>query len=91
MHSDDHSESRIAAARASAESLLAMVRLARALAEAGETIDLHGLDDQIGQLCARILDLPDADGRAMRDDLRTLQQETEGLRACLDVRTHNQP
>jgi len=91
MHSDDHSSSRVSTTRACVESLLAMVRLARALAEAGETIDLKGLDDQVGRLCARILDLPLADGRAMRNDLKTLQQETDALRASLDAQTYESP
>ena len=51
------------------EALLATLRLARVLAQSHRRIDLAGLDQEIGRLCAAALDLPPAEGQAMRPKL----------------------
>ncbi len=65
--------------RAGAASLRRTTALARALAEAGRPIDLAGLDGQVGLVCARALDLPPDEGRAMRGDLQALLAEVDAL------------
>jgi hypothetical protein len=60
-----------------------MARLARAMLEASRTVDLTGLDDGIGRLCAAALDLPPAEGRQLRPTLEALRCELERLDALL--------
>jgi len=55
------------------------LRMARALAEAKRPIDLTGLDNLIGILCARMLDLPLDQGRALRDRLAAIDTEISDL------------
>jgi len=71
------------AARSDAEAMVAILRLARALAERGKDLDLAGLDQQVGRLCAGVLDLPPAEGRTLRADLFALRQEIELLSQAL--------
>jgi len=66
-------------ARSNAESLAAILRLARALAERGDPLELAGLDQQVGRFCAGVLDLPPAEGRGLRADLIALRQEIDLL------------
>lgn len=63
----------------------AVIRVAHALVAAGRQIDLRGLDDEAGRLCAAVLDLEPGQGRAMRPKLAELLSETESLRAALDA------
>lgn len=72
-------------ARAGSDALRRTAALARALAEAGRPIDLAGLDGQIGLVCARALDLPPDDGRAMRIELRGLLAEVDALAAAMHL------
>ena len=58
--------------RALAEELTKTIDLARALAESGRAIDLTGLDDEVGLLCAKSLDLPPDEGRRVRPRLIAL-------------------
>jgi hypothetical protein len=68
---------------ASARALAGTLQLARALAQMRRPIDLTGLDQQVGRLCAAALDLPPADGRAMRPLLATLLAELDALSVCV--------
>ncbi len=77
---------RLESVRARLEGLRATLALAQALAEAGERIDLAGLDEQVGPVCAAALDLPDTMARALRLDLVALGQQVGTLLATL--RTH---
>lgn len=77
--------------RAAAEALLVTVGLARELAVSGERIDLTGLDNQVGQLCAGVLDLPLVAGRGLRAAMIRLGQETEALSVALRAREIPQP
>lgn len=67
----------------SAEALDATLRLALALARSQRTIDLSGLERELGRLCAASLDLTPAEGRAMRSRLATLVADLDALSACL--------
>lgn len=65
------------------EGALATVRTARALAEGRRRIDLAGLDDMVGRICARALDLPPAAGRKLRPRLIALDDELRRLGEAL--------
>jgi len=74
---------RVAATRARAQSLLATLRLACTLVEAGRPVDLAGLNDQVGRLCATAMDLPSEQGLSLRDDLITLRAAADALHTAL--------
>jgi len=59
----------VAAAEALAQSAERILRLAQALAQAGRTIDLTGLEHGVGRLTASALDLDPIDGRRLRPAL----------------------
>jgi len=59
------------------------LKIARALVEANRTIDLAGLDQMVGRLCAGALDLSPAAGRSVRSRLRVLQTELDALGVVL--------
>ena len=60
-----------------------MLTVARALAEMRRPIDLTGLDDAVGRLCAACLDLPPEAGRELRPRLWRLLAELDALaHAC---------
>jgi hypothetical protein len=71
------------AVRTFAEVLTKRVDLARALVESNREVDLTGLDDQIGLLCAKTLDLPPDEGRRMRPRMIALFGAAEGLSRAL--------
>ncbi len=60
-----------------------MLRVALALAQAARPIDLAGLDQRVGRVCAQALDLPPAEGRALRPRLAGLLAGIEALAAQL--------
>ena len=66
-----------------ADAVARVVMLARALASRGRVVDLAGLDQQVGLLCARALDLPPTQGRAARPRLLGLRAELDALAAAL--------
>jgi hypothetical protein len=60
-----------------------VLMLARALAEMRRPIDLAGLQDAVGRLCAACLDLAPEQGRALRPRLWALLAQVDALsRAC---------
>ncbi|MDE2334159.1 MAG: hypothetical protein KGK10_06430 [Rhodospirillales bacterium] len=61
----------------------AMLRLARAIATGGRPVDLTGLDEQMGRICAQALDLPPAEGTRLRADLAGLLGELDALAVAL--------
>ena len=60
-----------------------MLRVALALVAAERPIDLAGLDQRVGRVCAQALDLPPAEGRALRPRLAALLAGIEALAAQL--------
>ena len=66
-----------------ARAVVGTLQMARALAKARRRIDLTGLDQEIGRLCAAALDLPSAEGRAMRPLLVDVLVELDALAACV--------
>jgi hypothetical protein len=71
------------AVEALAEGAMATVRMARALAEAQRRVDLAGLNEMVGVLCARMLDLPLDEGRGLRGRLEALDREILALQRAL--------
>src|SRR4051812_13236561 len=66
-------------AAALADSVAATLRIARVLMDASREIDLSGLDQEAGRLCALALDLPPAEGRALRVRLIEVLAELDAL------------
>jgi hypothetical protein len=79
------------AARELADGLGNMLRIAAALVEGGRDIDLAGLEGQIGLLCAKTLDLPTEEGRALRPLLHELRTRIDALGAAIASRAHQPP
>ena len=76
----------IEAVRALAVELMNIVDVARALVETGRTVDLAGLQSEVGLLCAKTLDLPPDEGRRMRPRLIALSGSVEVLARALAAR-----
>ncbi len=57
--------------------------VARALAERGRRLDLAGIEDGIGVLCAQTLDLPPPEARCMLPVLREVLAQLDHLSAAL--------
>jgi len=57
--------------------------VARALAERGRRLDLAGIEDGIGILCAQTLDLPTQDARCMLPVLREVLAQLNALSAAI--------
>jgi hypothetical protein len=73
--------SRQPAAEQAAEAVANMLRLARGMVQSGRRVELEGLDQMVGRLCARCLDLPPEEGRALRPHLAALLVEIDALNA----------
>jgi hypothetical protein len=69
--------------RAFTDGVTQTLSVARGLVEAGRYVDLAGLQDEVGLLCAKALDLPPAEGRAIRGDLAALLARVEALSGAL--------
>lgn len=69
--------------RAYADGVAQTLGVARGLVDAGRMVDLAGLEDQVGLLCAKTLDLPREEGRAMRGELVALLARLDGLSVAL--------
>jgi hypothetical protein len=64
------------------DGIVSVLRVARVLAQARRPVDLDGLERVVGPLCAGALDLPPADGRALRPLLVALLAELDALAAA---------
>ena len=73
------------AVQAMAEELRQTIDVSRALTSSGRAVDLTGLDEQIGLLCAKALDLPPEEGRRLRPNLIVLSGALEALSRLLAV------
>ncbi len=65
------------------DELVNVLNVAKSLLEAGHSIDLTGLNDQVGLLCAKSLDLPPDEGRRVRPRLIVLSGSIEALSRAL--------
>jgi hypothetical protein len=68
-----------------AEAASGTLRLARTLVEAKRRVDLAGLQEAVGRMCAAVLDLPPEQGRAMHPRLAAVLAELEALERALRV------
>ena len=66
-----------------AEGLLQSLRLARVLAGQGRPVELDGMQDSVGLLCAKAIDLTPNEGHALRVGLIALREELDQLSATL--------
>jgi hypothetical protein len=66
-----------------AERLVRTMSVARGLVRGGRTLDLAGIEDGVGMLCAQALDLPAEQGRPLVGLLRDVLAEVEGLTAAV--------
>ena len=66
-----------------AERVARTLGVARALAERGRRLDLAGIEDGIGILCAQTLDLPTLEARCMLPVLREVLAQLDTLSATL--------
>ena len=73
----------LALQQALAEQVQRTVAIARALAGSGRRVDLAGLDQAIGLLCAKTLDLPPDQGRLARPQLAAILAELDQLGTTL--------
>lgn len=69
--------------RALAEQVQHTVAIARALAGSGRLVNLAGLDQAVGLLCAKTLDLPPDQGRLARPALAVVLAELDLLSTTL--------
>jgi len=74
---------RLQATERLAVALEGILRVAEGLARAHRPVDLRGLDDTTGRLCACCLDLPPEQGRALRPVLQHVLARLESLQAAL--------
>jgi len=66
-----------------AERLNRTAAVARALILAGRTVDLAGIEDGVGLLCAKTLDLPRDQGRHVLPSLLAVLDQLTSLTAAL--------
>jgi len=68
-----------------------MLRMTCALVARGRTVDLTGIERQVGLLCAKTLDLPPEDGRVLRPLLINLLGDLDTLSHALRQQTTQIP
>jgi hypothetical protein len=73
----------LASVRAMADELTETVGMARVLASSGRVVDLTGLDQDVGLLCAKSLDLSPDEGRSLRPNLIVLSVAMDTLSRVL--------
>jgi hypothetical protein len=79
------SDGRLPAVEALAEQFDATLRTAEALVRAHRRVDLQGLDQLAGRLCAASLDLPPEQGRMVRPTLVALLSRVDDLEAAMHI------
>jgi len=75
----------IANVSACLQHLARTLAIAHGLLRAERQVDLTGLDAEIGFVCAQALNLPPADGRAVRPVLIDLREQVDLLHQALDA------
>ncbi len=78
-----HGDGPAASLREAIAAAAAMLRLAEGIAAAGRKVDLTGLDDRLGRICAQALDLPPAEGAGVRAELVALLGDLDALTLAL--------
>jgi hypothetical protein len=70
-------------AAAMADAACGVLRMARSLVQSRRTIDLGGLQDNVGRLCAATFDLEYREARAIRPKLAAVLAELDALETAL--------
>jgi hypothetical protein len=70
---------------AMAEATCGMLRMARALVDSRRTVDLSGLQNAIGRLCAATFDLEYEEGRKLRPHLTAVLGELDSLEQAMNI------
>jgi hypothetical protein len=84
--SDANQHDPVVAVSVLADELANTIGTACALAEAGRAIDLTGLENRVGLLCAKSLDLPPDEGCCVRPRLIALSDAIEALSRAVTTR-----
>lgn len=71
---------------AMAQAASGTLRVARTLVEAGREVDLAGLQNAVGRMCAAALDLPPEQGHALRPELAAVLADLDALERALLAR-----
>ena len=79
-----YDEDALAAVGAYCDAILRTIAIARTMLDAGQNVDVAGLDGGIGLLCAKTLDLPPALGRGFRPRLMTVLQELDAMTLAMN-------
>jgi hypothetical protein len=91
MQGLNEAETPLATVRACLGQLGRTLGIARSLVKAGKQVDLTGLDAEMGFVCARMLDLPPEEGRALHPELLALRAELDSLSQVLEARAPPPP
>jgi hypothetical protein len=86
MQGQKDTETPLDSVRACLEQFSHTLGIARSLVQAGTLVDLTGLDAEMGYICARTLDLPPEEGRALRPILIGLRADLDALSGALATR-----
>lgn len=78
-----HGDAAAAALTQAIAATAGMLRLAEGIAAAGRPVDLAGLDDVFGRICAQALDLPPVLGAGLRPALAGLANDLDRLSLTL--------
>ncbi len=70
-------------AAAMVEAACGTLRVARALVEARRSVDLAGLQNAVGRMCAAVLDLPPQQGHALRPQIAAVLAELDALERAM--------
>jgi hypothetical protein len=76
---DDAEDPACRRAEAMAEALLVILRMALVFLQAGRPVDLTGLEQEAGQLCAKALDLEETGRKRLRPKLVHALAELDAL------------
>ena len=83
---DGEGDGGVASIAAALERLSDTIALARVLVQSGAAVDLAGLDQEVGDLCAGAIALPRAEARDMASPLSDLLAELEQLERVMERR-----
>lgn len=83
LHPADSSEALLPTVALAIERVSGFLKIAGVLIDAGRRVDLKGFEGEIGRVCAAVLDLEPAAGRALKPRLGALLSELDTIEARL--------
>jgi hypothetical protein len=81
---DGYDDDTMATTLAFCDAIARTISIAHSMLDAGQDVDLTGLDGGIGLLCAKSLDLPPAMGRALRPRLTAVLHALDDMSLALN-------